>query len=163
MATICLHCNSPINPGQAFCHACGRPLGAQAWKTPLRPPGDDAPRVPSYIEAQRPTRYADTAPYSGPRRADGGAIASMILGIIGLVAVPIIASIIALALGYPARRRIQDSRDLDGDGFATAGIVTGWIGVVGGIIFLIAIAAVVSSGPEIVSDFGDPGGGLFIP
>lgn len=63
-----------------------------------------------------------------PPREDGGATASMILGILGLLLCGLL-SPIALFMGISARRRIQESGGyLGGDGQATAGIVMGAIG-----------------------------------
>ena len=62
------------------------------------------------------------------RETNGYAIASLVLGIVGL-SFPI-ASIVALVLGYRARREIAASPETQsGDGLATAGIVLGWVGV----------------------------------
>lgn len=83
----------------------------------------------------------ETPVYVLARRTDGGAIASMILGIVGLVMIPLIASIVALALGYGARNRMRARSDLDGVGFATAGIVTGWIGVILPVVTFLAFLA----------------------
>lgn len=61
------------------------------------------------------------------RVTNGSAIASLVLGIAGLVVVPLIAPL-ALVFGYRARREIAERGD-EGRGLATAGIVLGWIGV----------------------------------
>lgn len=133
MARGCPSCRAVVNPGQPYCHSCGRPLTKYAWDSP-------PPPNPVSIPAGGGVVYATA------RRTDGGAIASMIVGILGLIVLPIIASIVAIALGYGARRRIRANGTLDGDGFATAGIVTGWIGIVlFGVIFLIALGAAASS------------------
>ena len=60
-----------------------------------------------------------------PRRTNGLAIASMVLGIVWLYW---IGSILALVFGYIARRQIRQ-RGESGDGMAIAGIVLGWVGV----------------------------------
>ena len=56
------------------------------------------------------------------------AIVSLVAGIIGFVALPVIGSIVAIITGYAARK---ETRALPptaaGDGLATAGIVMGWI------------------------------------
>ena len=132
---MCPNCKIGINMTQAFCHACGLPLNQHAWEV-APPPGI------------RPAMATPLGPpvYALPRRNDGGAVASMVLGILGLVGIPLIASIIALALGYGARSRIRASRDLDGDGFATAGIVTGWVGLILPLIMLLIFLSVRSGG-----------------
>lgn len=78
---------------------------------------------------------------------NGSAIASLVLGIAGLVVFPLL-GVIALVFGYRARREIA-ARGEAGAGLATAGIVLGWIGtaltvllVVGLVIFIIFAVAV---------------------
>lgn len=68
-----------------------------------------------------------SAPTQTPN--NGMAVASMVLGIIGIFLG--ILSVVALALGYSARRQIDASNGTQGGrGMAVAGIVLGWIGVV---------------------------------
>jgi predicted acyltransferase len=58
------------------------------------------------------------------------AIASLVLGIGGLTILPLLGSIVAIVLGYMARRDIrQRPGEVSGDGMALAGIVLGWIAV----------------------------------
>jgi hypothetical protein len=68
-----------------------------------------------------------------PTKRSGFAVASLITGIVFLYG---LASILALVLGYRARREIEAANGrLVGDGMATAGIVLGYIGIVLGIAF----------------------------
>ena len=66
---------------------------------------------------------------------NGMAIASMVLGIVWLWG---LGSVLALVLGYAAKREIKRTNQ-NGSGMATAGIVLGWIGAVG-IVFLLLTA-----------------------
>lgn len=69
---------------------------------------------------------------SAPKRGtNGNAVASLVLGIIGLpiICPLVVPSIIALVLGYRGRRQVKETAE-EGGGMATAGIVMGWIGVV---------------------------------
>ena len=60
----------------------------------------------------------------------GTAIVSLIFGILGLTFFPLIGSIVALITGYSAINEIKESMGtLGGDGMATAGIITGWVGL----------------------------------
>jgi len=71
-----------------------------------------------------PSGVPQTAPNSGM------AIVSLIFGILGLTFFPLIGSIVALITGYAARNEIRESMGtLGGDGMATAGIITGWVGI----------------------------------
>ncbi|SFP66123.1 protein of unknown function [Geodermatophilus dictyosporus] len=73
-----------------------------------------------------------------PRRTNGLAVASMVLGIVWVYW---IGSILALVLGYVARSQIRE-RGESGDGMAIAGIVLGWVGVgILGLALVTAIAA----------------------
>ena len=52
------------------------------------------------------------------------------LGIVGLLVAPLIASTIAIVLGHVARRELRREPLLVGNGYALAGIILGWVGVV---------------------------------
>jgi len=89
---------------------------------------------------------AAVGPVAGGRRTEGTAVASLILGILGLIACPLILSIPAIVLGNQAQDRIrQNPTTLDGEGMARAGMIMGWIGVgfaaLGVLIFILAAAA----------------------
>lgn len=69
-------------------------------------------------------------------QTSGLAIASLVLGIVWIYW---IGSILALILGYVAKKEIRrDPTRLSGNGIATAGIVLGWIGVATLVIMIIA-------------------------
>ena len=66
------------------------------------------------------------APQAAP---DGNAVASLVLGILGITVIPFICSILAIIFG---RASIGDARKRGehSSGMATAGVILGWIGVV---------------------------------
>ena len=70
------------------------------------------------------------------RRTSGAAIASLILGIVGVTVFPLIPSIFAIIFGGRAREEMRDP-GVSGEGLATAGIILGWIGVALGVLGLI--------------------------
>ena len=80
----------------------------------------------------------------GPRRTSGLALASLGLGLVGLFIAPLIASTVAIVLGHLARRDLRRDSTLTGGGYALAGIVLGWVGVVIGVVFVILLLAVLS-------------------
>lgn len=58
------------------------------------------------------------------------ATVSLVAGILGFTAVPMVAGIVALITGYAARKETRSvPPTASGDGLATAGIVMGWIQV----------------------------------
>jgi uncharacterized membrane protein len=61
------------------------------------------------------------------RRTDGGAIASLVLGVLGFVVFPVVPSILAIWLGLAAKRRMRQDPSLGGEGLATAGVILGVI------------------------------------
>jgi hypothetical protein len=72
--------------------------------------------------------------YPPPRRTNGLAIASMVLGIVWIYW---LGSVLALVFGYVARKQIRE-RGESGDGMAIAGIVLGWVGVGLGLLGIVA-------------------------
>jgi hypothetical protein len=67
----------------------------------------------------------------GKRRTSGKAVASLVLGILSLVAsffcVGLITSFLAMVLGYSALLDIKRSHSLNGKGLAQAGLILGAI------------------------------------
>ena len=57
------------------------------------------------------------------------AIVSLIAGILGWTLVPFFGSIAAVVCGHMARKEIRLNPALEGSGFATAGLILGWIGL----------------------------------
>jgi hypothetical protein len=90
-------------------------------------------------------------PYQYPNvpRSNGKAVASLVLGIVGIFVCPIIASVLAIIFGYSARTEIAASRGTQsGDSNAVAGIILGCVGLVlyaVGIIIWIMVAATIHS------------------
>ena len=79
-----------------------------------------------HVDTGTSRRYAAIPP---PSRTSGLAIASLVLGIVGLVAVPVIASVLAIVLGIKAHGELARDPALAGEGMAKAGVILGWIGI----------------------------------
>ena len=79
----------------------------------------------SNIISTEPKPQVPQEPQAAP---DGNAVASLILGILGITLIPFICSILAVILG---RASIGDAykRGERGSAIATAGVILGWIGV----------------------------------
>jgi hypothetical protein len=87
---------------------------------------------------------------------NGKAIASLVLGILGIVSCFVFA-IIAIILGYQARNEIAASGGWQtGDSMAKAGIILGWAGLVLWIGFMVLYAiifAVATSSTSVIIPF----------
>jgi hypothetical protein len=71
------------------------------------------------------------AGYPYAPRTEGTAVASLVLAIVSFVVCPVILAVVALALGYGARKRIEASGGtLKGEGLALAGRIIGWANIV---------------------------------
>jgi hypothetical protein len=89
------------------------------------------------------------------------AITSMILGILGWTALPLLGSIIAIITGHMAKNEIRKSRGrLSGDGMATTGLVLGYANIALGlcictivILFPAVLAGIWAYGDQILNTF----------
>lgn len=83
--------------------------------------------------------------YYGSRRETSGlAIASLVLGVCGFFALPLIGSIAAIVCGNLAYSEIDRSGGrLGGSEWAKAGLILGWIGLAVDVLVIIAIVLLV--------------------
>lgn len=139
----CTGCGTPLNSGARFCGSCGTAVSAPSgvatspnqWSTAQGAP----PPPPPMPQPYTPPGYA----YTQPKRTNGMAVTSMVLGILWLYGV---GAILALIFGYIARNQIdQSGGSQSGRGMAVAGIVLGWIGIAGLLLIIIVAAASTSS------------------
>jgi hypothetical protein len=78
-----------------------------------------------------------------PRQTNGLSVASLVLGIVWVLG---IGSILAVIFGFVARKQIKDSGGRQtGEGLALAGIILGFVGVFGLILWIVLIAAVANT------------------
>jgi Domain of unknown function (DUF4190) len=119
--------------GQQY-HGGQQPNGA--WG-PAPYGGQPGAPAPYGVQPGAPAPYGPPPGYPyAPRRTNGLAIASMVLGIVWVYWV---GSVLALVFGYMARRQIRE-RGENGGGMATAGIVLGWIWI--GLLVIAAVAGI---------------------
>lgn len=128
----------PPTPGSPSGDPHQVPPGKYAPPPPAGPPPAPGahPQQPMYVTPVSPPYY-----YVPPRRTNGLAVASLVLGILWLYWV---GSILALVFGYVARQQIRE-REESGDGLAIAGIVLGWVGVSGLLFWLVVIEMLIAS------------------
>lgn len=88
----------------------------------------------------RPGTHPSVAP-----RTNQMAVASLVCGV-GQVFFWFLAGVPAIVFGHVARRQIRQTGEA-GSGMATAGLVMGYVGVLGPIIALIAVLAIINVAP----------------
>lgn len=129
------------------------------YRTPDEPEQNSpTPQAPwsGNLSGDQPAGYGNVPPAAPPvgaygmppqqQKSSGLAIASLVLGIVGIVtfwlyAIP---SILAVIFGHVALSKVKNGTG-DGRGMAIAGLTMGWI-VVGIVILLVAIGASVLAG-----------------
>lgn len=117
------------------------PASGSDWRAPpgrederysgFAPP---APRWPAPSPPAAGDRYG-----AAPAPLNGKAIASVVLGVCGLVVLPLLASVAAIVLGALARGEIVRRGASRGAGLAQAGIILGGAGIVLWIVLVLAL------------------------
>lgn len=103
------------------------PQTGYTYQQPGYAPGY-APGYPQgYAPGYPPPYAAGGYGYPAPPANNGLAVASLVLGIAGLIIIPIIGSIAGIVTGHIARKQIRE-RGEGGDGMAVGGLVTGYAG-----------------------------------
>jgi type II secretory pathway pseudopilin PulG len=146
---FCFKCGASIPDESTVCPQCTAPVQAAP---PQAPPQSGIPapastsawlNVPPAPQQYTQPQYPPQAqPYRGqyPQQTDGGAIASLILGIASFVlCLSFLAGIPAIILGHISRSKIGRSGGrLKGEGMALAGLIMGYLSLP----FILIIAAV---------------------
>ena len=136
---FCFKCGASMPEDATVCPQCAAPV--QAVPTPPPPPQQpstpnpastsswlNVPPAPSQYSPQYPPQAQSYQPYQ-PTKTDGGAIASMVLGIASFVlCLSFFSGIPAVIVGHISRSKIKKSGGrLKGDGMALAGLILGYI------------------------------------
>ena len=102
--------------------------------------------------------YGTPPTYGVAPKTNGMAVASLVLGLVGLVACGFVTGIPAIITGFMGRTRIRESNGAEtGEGLATAGIITGFVGTFLTGLAILAILAVTFLGTEATSKFESVG------
>jgi type II secretory pathway pseudopilin PulG len=147
---FCFKCGASMPEDATVCPQCAAPV--QAVPTP--PPPSQQPNTPDSAStsawlnvppapSQQSPQYPPQAqPYRAyqPAQTDGGAIASMVLGIASIVlCLSFLAGIPAIIVGHLSLSRIKKSMGrLKGEGMALTGLILGYISLP----FILIIAAI---------------------
>jgi len=126
---FCAKCGTQVEEGSKFCQKCGTPVG----QTITQP--QTASAQPQMASAQ-PVNFQPAATIKN----SGMAVASLVLGIVGLVFpfIPIIPSILAIIFGALGMGQVNRSNGmLKGKGMATAGIILGIVAFIWIIVMII--------------------------
>src|SRR5438270_10518057 len=132
---FCFKCGASMPEDATVCPQCAAPV--QAMPTPPPPPQQPSTSSPASTSAwlnvpSVPSQYPPQAqpyrPYQPPK-TDGGAIASMVLGIASVaLCLTFVAGIPAIILGHISLSRIKKSMGrLKGEGMALTGLILGYI------------------------------------
>jgi hypothetical protein len=112
----CSACGTPLEFGVLVCPNCGASTRDAAGKE--RPVGEILPPI-------------EGSPIGLQRRRSTTAVVSMVCGIASWLVAPCVGGLAAVVLGHLARREIRQSQGrVDGDGFAVAGLILGYLHLV---------------------------------
>jgi hypothetical protein len=119
----------------------GQPEQPPAWQPPP-PPQYGQPQYQQQPQYGQPGYYPPPAPPT-----PGKATAALVMGIAGILCCPLVLSIPAWIVGRSAAKEIDASNGaLGGRSTANAGMITGIIGTVLGVVYIAAFALLVAVG-----------------
>jgi type IV pilus assembly protein PilA len=164
---FCNNCGASLPEKSAFCANCGRPVqmgsstgatqpaaaasGAAAGAQPAPAASTTAGTPPAAPVSTSPWLNVPPAQpmrqpsFAGQPQTDGKAVASLVLGIMGVAMfLSFIAGIPAVILGHLSRKSIRESMGrLKGDGMALAGLIMGYLSIASiPVILIIAAIAI---------------------
>lgn len=139
---FCPQCGAPNEEDGVFCGNCGAvlnpdevPAEAEVQEADEVMVEEPLPEIEEelFLEDLPPAPVPPPpppvpAPPAVGLQTSGMAIAALVMGILGWTLLPLIGSILAIVFGYAARSEIRQRPDeLEGEGFAVAGLVLGWL------------------------------------
>jgi hypothetical protein len=143
---VCKAVGTAVNPAEWAREAGGKAVGAAAQTpgTAAQTPGTAA-QTPG-AAAQTPGTAAQTpgtAARAPAGQTSGLAVASLALGVLGLISCMPPVGVVGLILGIMALRKMQRNPEITGKGFGIAGLVLGGICALLTLLLLIGIAAAI--------------------
>jgi uncharacterized membrane protein YkgB len=150
----CPQCNYSCEDQDVVCKNCGYLFSAS--NPYVAPANDPQQNAQNYSYNTPPSGYGDPninnynqAPYQAAPKNNGLAIASLVLGIVGVVfcwcyGFGVLTGIVGLILGIVGMKQIKKT-GAKGRGLALTGIITSGVAIVAGIIFLVFIIFAASS------------------
>jgi ribosomal protein S27AE len=142
---FCPKCGMQNDDNAVVCTQCGYLFGNETIPQNAQP------------VYQQPPVYAQQAPvYGQPAipKNNGFAIASLILGIVGVLACcyGLVPQVLAVVFGFIAKKKIKESNGAEqGENFAKIGTILGFVGF--GIGLIVGIIVIVVFGPAMFSSF----------
>jgi hypothetical protein len=77
------------------------------------------------------------------------AVASFVLGVVGMTVLPFLGSVLAVVFGHVALRQVHASQGKQGGkGLAIAGLIMGYLVIIPGVIFFIVFVAIIALAPS---------------
>jgi hypothetical protein len=152
----CANCGRAFRGGERFCEWCGAantadgsaqaasggPAQPNAYGGALPPPPPPGYGSPPYAHpGMVPQGYPAYPP--AVQTTNGFSIASLVLGIVWVFG---LGAILAVIFGFVARKQIRESGGRQGGGgMALAGIILGFVGIAGLILWIVFVSVVVNN------------------
>ncbi|HVV76528.1 MAG TPA: DUF4190 domain-containing protein [Mycobacteriales bacterium] len=143
-ALACINCELPLTPTPAADEGTPEsppPYAVPQPYSPYAPAPDSWPPYGGPQPVHPGPGYYGGPPGPAPWTTNGMAVASLILALLWMVG---IGSVLAIIFGHVSRRQMR-KRPQRGDGLALAGLIIGYLGLVGAIVFFAFLPRIIDS------------------
>ncbi len=156
MAVFCRKCGTEVPEGHGACSRCGsqnlivpgNPQSSTGGPMVTPAPGASGGSAGPVLTGPRPATAPRAAPRGGGGKTSGMAIASLVLGLLGLLTCGS-TSFIGLILGIAALSQLNNNPELEGRGIAVGGIVSSSVIIGLGVILAVILYPVFNMGRQI--------------